>query len=85
MIGELISLSEADAIRRAVVADQINAGNLGFLSAIVSHDGGTVKRLVVRPHDRAHALVKPLRRRADASRLRPAALQPDLKHLHAVG
>jgi hypothetical protein len=45
VIGELVSLREPNAKRRAVVANQIDAGNLRFLSAVIAVSGH-MQRLV---------------------------------------
>ncbi len=47
VVGELVPLREADAIGRAVAADQVDTGNLGFLAAVESM-GRDVERLIVR-------------------------------------
>ena len=84
VVGELVGEREADAERRAVVADDIDAGDLRLLAGILG-EGRRHQRRARRHRHGAVALVEPFRLHADLALRRLAALQPHAEHLHGIG
>ena len=83
MVGKLVAERETDPVRLAIVADDVQAGDLG-LFATVERKRRHLERLFARAHDRAVALVKPFGRDARAAAFRLAAFNAHAKHFHAV-
>jgi hypothetical protein len=71
-------------VRRAVGADQVDAGDLGLLAA-VEREARHGEGLAGGHHHRAVALVEPFRLHADLALLRLAALEPEAEHLEGIG
>src|SRR5438105_7907377 len=74
VIGKLIPLYQANAVRHSIWADQIRAGDFRLVAAIlckVRHD----ERLAMGPEDLAATLIKPFGRRPDPAFRRPPAFQ----------
>ena len=84
VVGIFVAEREADAEHRAVVADHVEAGDLALLAAVLGV-AGKLDRLLRRDQPGAVALVGPFRLHADRARLRLAALDAELEHLHGVG
>jgi hypothetical protein len=68
MVGELVRQREADAERRAVVADDVDAGDLRLLAAILGEGRRKSAARRVRRPNRAVALVEPFGLHADPCR-----------------
>ncbi|VXB96765.1 hypothetical protein PSEUDO8O_20332 [Pseudomonas sp. 8O] len=84
MVGELVAKGEADAIRLAIVANHIEAGQLGLLTEVLGEVGH--REVLARAnHDAAITFVEPLRLRAFAACGRATAGHAPLEHLHGVG
>ncbi|MCY1301269.1 hypothetical protein D9M70_508710 [compost metagenome] len=84
MVGELVAQRIAEAVRTAVVADQVETDQLRLFAGIL----GERRQREVRSgshDDAAVALVEPLRLRARLARRRLAAFQAPLEHAHGVG
>ncbi len=84
VVGELVAEREADAERRAVLADDIDRCDLRLLAAVLG-EGRRGERLFRRDHTGAVALEEPFRLRADFAWLRLAALDAHQKHAHRIG
>jgi len=75
---------EAQPVRRAVGADQIDPGDLGLLAA-VEREARHGEGLAGRHHRRAVALVEPFRLHAGLALGRLAALEAEAEHLQRIG
>ncbi len=84
VVGELVRQREADAERRAVVADDIDAGDFRLLAGVL-REGGRDERRARRHRHGAVALVEPFRLHAGLAFRRLAAFEPHAEHLHGVG
>ncbi len=83
VVGELVGEREADAVRRAVRADQVDAGDLRLLAG-VEREGGAEERGAGADRLGAVALVEPFG--LHAGKLgRLAAFEAHAEHLHRVG
>ena len=84
MVGEFVPCRHSDSPWGAVVRDQVDGRDLGFFSAVFGMPGNG-QRTEGRLHNRAIALVEPLRRDADLAFCRPPPLAAPLEHAHAIG
>ena len=83
MVGELVSNRQADAQRRSVRTDEIDARDFRLLATVFGicrHN----ERFPVRAQHRAVALVDPFRRDADLARCGAPAFDTPLEDFHAV-
>src|SRR5437660_12234553 len=84
MVGKFIPHCHADAPRLAGYVDDVDAGDLRLLAAVLSvcrH----LEWLSVRTQNLSTAFVEPFRRNPNRALDRPPALSSPLVHLHAVG
>ena len=84
VVGIFVAEREADAQHLAVVADDVEAGDLALLAAVL-RVARKLDRLLRRDQPGAVALVGPFRLHADRAGGRLAALDAELEHLHGVG
>ena len=84
VVGELVEEREADAAGNAVLADDIDAGDLGLLAAVLGESRRDERR-AGRRDEGAVALVEPFGLDAGLAGLRLAALEAHAEHLHRVG
>ncbi len=83
VVGEFVAQREAEAIRAAVVADQVDAADLGFFAAIEGK-GRRGERLFRRDQHVAVAFIEPFRLHAGLALRGLAAFEAHAKHLHGV-
>src|SRR5580658_979650 len=83
VVGELISRSHPDAIRSALLADDVNSGYFTLFAAIFGV-GRNHQGLEWPSEHGSVALVEPLRLNPNLTRRRTTALHTPLKHPHAV-
>ncbi|MDR6128080.1 hypothetical protein QE452_002744 [Sphingomonas sp. SORGH_AS438] len=84
MVGEFVRQAEAQPVRLPVRPDQVDAGQLRLLAAILG-EAGHGQRLARPDQLRAVALVEPFRLLPDRARRRLAALDTRQKHAHRIG
>ncbi len=84
MIGELVAHRETEAIRLAIVADDIQAGHLRLFAGVFGER--RQRERLPRTHDNAAvALVEPLRLHTGLPRRRFATLHAPFENAHGVG
>nr|GFD19589.1 hypothetical protein [Tanacetum cinerariifolium] len=84
VVGELVAQCVAQAVRLAVVADDVETGQFGFFTRVFSKCRDREVR--TRPHHNAAvAFVEPFRLRTDLTLRRFAAFDAPLEDLHGVG
>ncbi len=84
VIAEFVGECDPQAEGRAVVADQIDAGEFGFLAAVL-REGGRGEGRFGRDEALAVALVEPFGLRADCARGGAAALHAFEEQAHRIG
>ena len=84
VVGKFVRQGKADAKRRAVIADDVDAGDLRLLAA-VHGKGRRDQRRAGRHRHGAVALVEPFGLHARCAGRGLAAFQPHAEHLHGIG
>ena len=84
MVGKFVAHAKAQAERLAVIADQIDARDLGFFAAVLGK-GGHGERRFGSGENRAITLVEPFGLHPGHARRRLAALFAHQEHAHRIG